>query len=87
MVKEKVIVQSALGIHLRPAGAMSDEAIKYKSHMTFTYNNKTANCKSVLSILAAGVKCGDEIEVVAEGEDEKEALEAVMSAFKEALKD
>lgn len=87
MVKEKVLVQSALGIHLRPAGAMSDEAIKYKSHIVFTYGNKTANCKSVLSILASGVKCGDEIEISAEGEDEEEALKAVSKAFRDALKD
>jgi phosphocarrier protein len=88
MVSEKILVESALGIHLRPAGAMCDTAIKYESSVTFTYGEgKHANAKSVISILAASVKCGDEIELVADGADEQEALEKVSEAFKEALKD
>ena len=37
--------------------------------------------------LAAGIKCGDEIELIADGPDEQEALENVAAAFKESLKD
>lgn len=88
MVSEKIVVDSALGIHLRPAGAMCDKAIKYNSKIMFTYGEgKTANAKSVISILASGVQCGDEIELTAEGDDEQEALSAVAAAFREALKD
>lgn len=88
MVSKKMIVDSPLGIHLRPAGAMCDAAIKYQSSITFSYGEgKTANAKSVISILAAGVKCGDEIELIADGPDEAEALETVMTKFLESLKD
>lgn len=88
MVSEKIVINSALGIHLRPAGAMCDQAIKFDSEINFTYGEgKTANAKSVISILASGVKCGEEIELTAEGTDEKAALKAVAAAFKEALKD
>ena len=37
MVSEKILVGSALGIHLRPAGAMCDTAVKFDSHITFTF--------------------------------------------------
>ena len=47
MVSEKILVGSALGIHLRPAGAMCDAAVKFDSHITFTYKNKVVNAKSV----------------------------------------
>lgn len=88
MVSEKIVINSALGIHLRPAGAMCDQAIKFDSEINFTYGEgKTANAKSVISILASGVKCGEEIELTAEGADEKAALKAVAAALKEALKD
>ena len=87
MVSEKILIDSKLGIHLRPAGAMCDQAIKFKSNVNFSYGEgKTANAKSVISILASGVKCGQEIVLCAYGEDEKEALEAVAEAFKKALK-
>ncbi len=87
MVSEKILIDSKLGIHLRPAGAMCDQAIKFKSNVNFSYGEgKTANAKSVISILASGVKCGQEIVLCADGEDEEEALKAVAEAFKEALK-
>lgn len=42
-------------------GAMCDAAIKFDSNISFEYaEGKTANAKSVISILASGVKCGDE---------------------------
>ena len=84
MVKENIIVTSQLGIHLRPAGAMCDAAIKFDSNISFEY---AANAKSVISILASGVKCGDEITLIADGSDEEEALKTVSEKFKEALKD
>ena len=88
MVSEIIIVTSALGIHLRPAGAMCDAAIKYESHITFEYGKgKSANAKSVISILASGVKCGEEIKLIAEGPDEKEAIKEVSESFRKALED
>ncbi|MGN0316329.1 MAG: HPr family phosphocarrier protein [Lachnospira sp.] len=88
MVSERIIITSALGIHLRPAGAMCDTAVKYESKMTFEYGaGKTANAKSVISILAAGVKCGDEIVLTAEGPDEEEAIKAVSEKFRASLQD
>jgi len=87
MVSENIIITSALGIHLRPAGAMCEEAVKYNSKIYFEYGvGKSANAKSVISILASGVKCGDEIKLVCDGADENEALEAVSYTFIQALK-
>ncbi len=86
MVKENIIVASQLGIHLRPAGAMCDAAIKFDSNISFEYaEGKTANAKSVLSVLGACVKCGDEIELVCEGADEQEALKALTDAISSGL--
>ena len=86
MVSRILTIDCPLGIHLRPAGAMADEAIKYTCKIEFVYKaTKVANAKSVLSILAAGVKCGDDIEVRCEGDDEETALEAVCTALMESL--
>ena len=75
MLKQTILVDSPLGIHLRPATAMCDQAIKYKSKISFNYGDgKTANAKSVISILASSVKCGQEIVLEADGEDEEEAI-------------
>ena len=77
MVSQKITVNNPSGLHLRPAGILCNEAIKYSSAITFTFEGGTANAKSVLSVLGACVKCGDEIELVCEGADEQEALKAL----------
>ena len=64
MVSQKIIINNPSGLHLRPAGILCNEAIKYSSAITFTFEGGTANAKSVLSVLGACVKCGDEIETL-----------------------
>ncbi|MBQ6575798.1 MAG: HPr family phosphocarrier protein, partial [Lachnospiraceae bacterium] len=51
----------------------------------FSFRESTANAKSVLSVLGACVKCGDEIEFVCEGDDESEALQALINAVDSGL--
>ncbi|MDO4601963.1 MAG: HPr family phosphocarrier protein [Eubacteriales bacterium] len=85
MVSQKVTVKNPTGLHLRPAGILCREAMKYKSLITFTFDGGTANAKSVLSVLGACVKCGDEIELVCEGTDEETALHALVTAIESGL--
>ena len=83
MVSQKVVIKNPTGLHLRPAGILCKEAMQFKSLITFTFRDSTANAKSVLSVL--GVKCGDEIELTCEGEDEEEALKALVNAIESGL--
>ena len=85
MVSQKVTVKNPTGLHLRPAGILCKEAMQFKSHITFRYRENTANAKSVFSVLCACIKSGDEIELVCEGEDEQEALAALVHAIENGL--
>ena len=79
MVSQKIRIINPTGLHLRPAGNLCKEAMNYKCKVTFNYGNNTANAKSVLSVLGACIKSGDEITLVCEGDDEKEALSALVA--------
>ena len=48
MVNRKVTVKNPTGLHLRPAGILCNEAMKYQSQITFAYGGGMANAKSVL---------------------------------------
>ena len=86
MVSQKVVVKNPTGLHLRPAGILCKEAMRYKSQISFSYGrNNTANAKSVLSVLGACVKSGDEIEFTCDGEDENDALAALVEAVENGL--
>lgn len=85
MVKAKVVIRNLTGLHLRPAGILCNKAILYKSRIQFQTDRTTANAKSVLSVLGACVKCGDEIEFICEGEDEQEALDSMIRVVEDGL--
>ena len=70
---------------MRPAGILCKTAMQFKSVITFTFKENTANAKSVLSVLGACVKCGDEVEFVCEGEDEEQALKTLIEAIEGGL--
>jgi len=69
MVSHKVRIKNPTGLHLRPAGILCKEAMRFRALVTFRFRENTANAKSVLSVLGACIKSGDEIEVFCEGED------------------
>ncbi|MBQ4259432.1 MAG: HPr family phosphocarrier protein [Lachnospiraceae bacterium] len=85
MTKQKVVIKNPTGLHLRPAGILCKEAMKYKASVQFSFRDSVANAKSVLSVLGASVKCGDEIELICDGEDEQDALAALVLAVENGL--
>ena len=87
MVSRRVVVKSLSGLHLRPAGILCREAMKYQSGITLSFRETNANAKSVLSVLGACVKCGDEILLTCEGPDEEEALSGLIDVIENGLGD
>ena len=85
MVSKKVVVKNPTGLHLRPAGILCNEAVKYKSKAYFKYGDNEANAKSVLSVLGSCVRGGDEIELFCDGVDEDEALKAMVKLIEDGL--
>ncbi len=80
MVSKKVRIIDSTGLHLRPASVFCQTAMKFKSKISFNHKETVANAKSILSVLGACVKSNEEIEIVCEGEDENEALDALVLA-------
>lgn len=85
MVSREITITNPTGLHLRPAGNLCSEAMKYKSRVTFDYGGNTANAKSVLSVLGACIKYGDTITLECTGEDEEQALEALTEFIRNEL--
>ena len=85
MVRATTVIKNPSGLHLRPAGILCKEALLYKSKISFKIRTTTANAKSVLSVLGACVKSGDEITFVCEGPDEEAALAAMVKIVEDGL--
>lgn len=85
MVTQKITIKNPTGLHLRPAGLFCKTAVEFKSRVSFQFRDTTANAKSVLSVLGACIKRGDEIELICEGEDEVEALATMVQIIEDGL--
>lgn len=87
MVSKEVTIVNPSGLHLRPAGYLSQTALRFKSDIIIECKEKKIVAKSVLNVMAAGLKCGTKVKVVCDGLDEDEALRAVCEAIKSGLDD
>ncbi|MBR5474350.1 MAG: HPr family phosphocarrier protein [Lachnospiraceae bacterium] len=83
MVSKKVKIPCSAGLHLKPAGRLCNCAMRYDSRISFEFENTVANAKSVLSVLGACIRCGDEVTFICEGADEEEALAAVIQCLED----
>ncbi len=73
-------IQAAEGLHARPADLFVRTAGKFESDIqvrNLTTASAFTNAKSILSVLTLGVVQGHDIEVTAEGVDEKNALDKI----------
>lgn len=85
MVRQKVTIINPTGLHLRPAGLFCNTASQFQCKVEFLFEETLSNAKSVLSVLGACIKKGDEIELICNGEDEEEALATMIQLIKDGL--
>lgn len=85
MVSQKITIKNATGIHLRPASVLTKIATGLTSKITIVKGDKLIDPKSVLILMGAGIKCGDEVEVKCEGPDEVSDLAVLIEAIESGL--
>ncbi|OON99357.1 MAG: PTS sugar transporter subunit IIA [Epulopiscium sp. Nele67-Bin004] len=78
MVKETVVLQFKNGLEARPAALFVQLASKYQSEIFIEVLDKKVNAKSIMGMMSLGTIKGESIELVVDGEDEKEATEALV---------
>ncbi len=87
MVIKDVTVQNQVGLHARPATFFIQKANEFRSSIWVEKEERRANAKSLLGILSLGIIGGTKIRIIADGQDENEAVDAlerlVVSGFAE----
>lgn len=87
MVVKDITVQNQVGLHARPATFFIQKANEFKSSIWVEKEERRANAKSLLGVLSLGITGGTDIKILADGQDENEAVDAltklVVSGFAE----
>ena len=82
MVTKTVEVKNEQGLHMRPAGILAAEMKKFAGcTVTLKTADKTAKASAVMQIMAAGIKCVTQVEIIADGENEQAALDKAVELF------
>ena len=81
MYAKTVKVINRAGIHARPAALLVQVAKDFPCEILFERGDDRINGKSIMGIITLGAIFGTEINIIAEGEGEKEAVEALIKLF------
>jgi len=76
MIKRDLRIVNKLGLHARAAAKLATTAKRFSSHIELEANNKSVDCKSVMSLMLLAASKGTKVTLSATGEDEIEALQA-----------
>lgn len=85
MINKVVKVTNSVGLHARPATFFIQKANEYKSSIWVEKDDRRVNAKSLLGILSLCVTKDSEINIIADGVDEQEALDGLVNLLANEL--
>lgn len=81
MISRTITIRNRAGIHARPAALIVQTANKFHSQVFFEKDSNRINGKSIMGIITLGATYNSTLTLMAEGDDENEALEAIAALF------
>ena len=81
MYQQTVKVINRAGVHARPAALLVQASKDFPCEIIFERGDDRINGKSIMGIITLGAGYGSEITIIADGKDEKEAVETLVRLF------
>jgi phosphocarrier protein len=78
MYMKEATVNNQVGLHARPATFFIQKANEFKCSIWVEKDERRVNAKSLLGVLSLGIVKGTAINLIADGADEKEAVDALV---------
>lgn len=85
MISRSVTIQNNHGLHARPATFFIQKANSYKSSLWVEKEDCRVNAKSLLGVLSLGIVKGTTITLIADGQDENEAITGLIDLIEKEL--
>jgi len=79
VISEKVIITNKLGLHARASAKFVNKANEFASKIEVKKGDKIVNGKSIMGIMMLAASKGTELEILVEGEDENNAICAILA--------
>lgn len=79
MIRQPITIINKLGLHARAAAKLVATAAEFDSKILLARNDREVDAKSIMPVMMLAASQGTEIELIIEGEDENEALDALVA--------
>jgi phosphotransferase system HPr (HPr) family protein len=76
-VEKKVVITHSQDHEFELATMIVQLASRYQSRISILLGNKRVNAKSIMGMMSLGLMEEDEVTIIAEGDDESEAIECL----------
>lgn len=70
-------IQLSTGLEARPVAVLVQRASQYDSTVYIQAEGKKVNAKSIMGMMSLGLDMGEEVTVIADGNDESDAIESI----------
>ena len=87
MISRDVTIINAIGLHARPATFFIQKASSYKCSVYVEKDDRRVNAKSRLGVLSWGIAKGMTVKLIADGSDEKDALDGLEALINTGFQD
>lgn len=85
MVRFRFQIKDPAGLQPGPAGQLVKEAIRCTGKVTIQKGKKSGDAKLIFHVLSLSIKAGEDVELMVEGENEKEEAAMLETFVKENL--
>ncbi|MGZ5131413.1 MAG: HPr family phosphocarrier protein [Caldimonas sp.] len=79
MIKATARISNKLGLHARASAKLTKLAASFGSDILLSRNGRRVNAKSIMGVMMLAAGIGSEIEIETEGEDERQAMDALLA--------
>jgi len=77
MLEKSLEIINKLGLHARAAAKLVRLSSQFNANISVEYNARSANAKSIMSVMMLAAAIGSKIILRVEGDDEQQAFQAI----------
>ncbi|MBD3642383.1 MAG: HPr family phosphocarrier protein [Marinobacter sp.] len=78
MIRRPVTIINKLGLHARATAKLVATASEFDSQVRIARNSREVDAKNIMQVMMLAASQGTEVELIADGPDEQEAVEALV---------
>ncbi len=82
-MRKEFVISNEQGLHARPATTLVSKANQFNADIRLLHEGETVDLKSIMGVLSLGINRGALVEIIIEGEDEVEAMDAITKHIRE----